>query len=72
MSNLLRRAKTLVYPKSSLGGLHQTAEGRGEAPALGGSRLRLRHITSNYPLMIGGIIVLGLFLIVLFGPLWAP
>jgi len=33
---------------------------------------RLRHILTNIPLLIGGIIVLGLFLVILFGPLWAP
>jgi peptide/nickel transport system permease protein len=43
-----------------------------EAPALGRSRLRPHHIFSNFPLLIGGLIVLGLFLVVLFGPLWAP
>lgn len=44
----------------------------GEAPARAGSRHRLHHMTSNYPLMVGALIVLGLFLVVLFGPLWAP
>ena len=33
---------------------------------------RFRDIISNIPLLIGGIIVLGLFLSVLFGPLFAP
>ena len=49
-----------------------TLEPDWEAPAMSGSRLRLRHITSNFPLMIGGLIVLALFLAVLLGPLWAP
>ncbi len=51
---------------------HASAEQDWETPAMAGSRLRLRHITGNYPLMIGGLIVFGLFLVVLFGPLWAP
>ncbi len=32
----------------------------------------LRGLLRNFPLMVGGIIVLGLFLSVLFGPLFAP
>ena len=35
-------------------------------------RIRLGHILTNIPLMLGSVIVLGLFLIVLFGPPWAP
>jgi peptide/nickel transport system permease protein len=69
MSSLLRIAQSLFYPRK-LATRHPQLDG--EAPARAGSRLRLRHITSNYPLMIGGLIVLGLFLMVLFGPLWAP
>ena len=34
--------------------------------------LRLGSILTNIPLMLGVVIVLGLFLIALFGPLWAP
>ncbi|MBN1995255.1 MAG: M28 family peptidase [Anaerolineae bacterium] len=36
------------------------------------SRLRLRHLLSNFPLLLGSLIILGLFLMVLFGPLLAP
>ena len=36
------------------------------------SQVNLGNILSNVPLMIGLTIVLGLFLIALFGPLWAP
>ncbi|MFN2233698.1 MAG: ABC transporter permease subunit [Anaerolineales bacterium] len=32
----------------------------------------LKEVLKNFPLMFGGIIVLGLFLIVLFGPVFAP
>jgi ABC-type dipeptide/oligopeptide/nickel transport system permease subunit len=32
----------------------------------------IRHVLFNVPLMVGGLIVLALFLTVLFGPLWAP
>lgn len=41
----------------------------GEAPR---RRARNRAILFNAPLWIGGVIVLGLFLVVLFGPLFAP
>jgi len=33
---------------------------------------RLRGVLTNFPLLFGGIIVLGLFLSVLFGPIFAP
>ena len=35
-------------------------------------RLRVIKILTNVPLMLGIVIILGLFLIALFGPLWAP
>jgi ABC-type dipeptide/oligopeptide/nickel transport system permease subunit len=35
-------------------------------------RVRLRHILFNVPLLIGGLIVLALFIAILFGPLLAP
>lgn len=35
-------------------------------------RFRLRHILTNAPLLVGGTILLALFLVVLFGPIWAP
>ena len=35
-------------------------------------RLKARHILLNAPLLVGGVIVLGLFVAVLFGPVWAP
>ena len=72
MSSLMRIARSLVYPHRRSVSRNAPTELDWEAPAMAGSRLRLRHITSNFPLMIGGLIVLGLFLIVLFGPLWAP
>lgn len=49
--------------------LAETAEG--ELPVQR-SRLRARDILRNAPLVLGGLIVFGLFLLVLFGPLWAP
>ncbi|HDN79744.1 MAG TPA: hypothetical protein ENG33_04680, partial [Chloroflexi bacterium] len=35
-------------------------------------RLRIQAIFLNLPLLVGALIVLALFLIVLFGPVWAP
>ena len=72
MSNILRIAKSLIDPRADLSRLPSAAGTQWETPAMPGSRLRLRHITSNAPLMFGGLIVLGLFVIVLFGPVWAP
>lgn len=37
-----------------------------------GRRSRWRGVVGNGPLIVGGLIVLGLFALVLFGPLWAP
>ncbi len=43
-----------------------------EAPAGGRGGIKPRDILLNFPLMTGAIIVLALFLLVLFGPVWAP
>ncbi len=72
MSSIIQIAKSLVNPRSDLSNLRGTSGGDLETPARAGGRLKLRHISSNGPLLFGGLIVLGLFLIVLFGPLWAP
>ncbi len=64
--------KTLLNPKSNLDKLSHSDKKEGEAPAMSGGRALWRHIASNFPLMFGGVIVLGLFLLILFGPIWAP
>lgn len=51
--------------------LERTPEDAG-APAAPGRGLPWREVLFNFPLLFGGAIVLGLFLVVLFGPLWAP
>lgn len=43
-----------------------------EAPAGARGRLGWRDILFNFPLVFGGLIVAALFLVVLFGPIWAP
>jgi peptide/nickel transport system permease protein len=56
--------------KSSRGVIHGVEDS--ESPSGARRQLRLRDVLINFPLIAGGIIVLGLFLLVLFGPLWAP
>jgi len=75
--NLLELLRSLVDPRSRLNtrrptNSQHTPSDDGELPGGMHPRLRLRVLLGNIPLMIGTIIVLGLFLIVLFGPLWAP
>ena len=67
--------KTLLNPRPNLDnmpGLVNPDEMPGEAPGGARGRLTSKEILTNLPLMLGSIIVLGLFLIVLFGPVWAP
>jgi peptide/nickel transport system permease protein len=75
---LLKRILTLIlHPRAKLSGLSSLADGREtvleeQAPALRGSRLRLRDVLLNLPFLVGVLIVFALFLLVLFGPIWAP
>jgi len=43
-----------------------------ENPTPAPKRSRLRGVLTNFPLLMGGMIVLSLFLLVLFGPIFAP
>ncbi len=73
MENLKRTLRYLLFPGSRLAGLSSLASARGGlAPAGARSRLRIRDILFNFPLLFGGVIVIGMFLAVLFGPVWAP
>lgn len=78
MMNLLKSiVGSLLNPRSRLEKLHGSAleaenGSVGGAPAGARGRLRFRNVILNLPLMIGVVIVLGLFLMVLFGPVWAP
>lgn len=74
LKNLLGR---LLDPRSRLDKLYRQApeEGTalsGTAPPGSRGRLRRHDLFSNLPLLVGITIVLGLFLLALFGPLWAP
>jgi len=67
----------LLNPRSRLQSLPSFAETMTEAQAAEGelkprSRLRPRDVLLNVPLMVGGLLVLVLFLAVLWGPLLAP
>ncbi|MDH3943314.1 MAG: ABC transporter permease subunit [Anaerolineae bacterium] len=68
----------IINPRARYGKLpsfRDSVEEAGEGESLGGvphSGIRLKDILSDIPLMIGLVIVLGLFILVLFGPVWAP
>lgn len=66
--SLLRAIWRLLNPKSDLSRLRRIRTGH-DVP---GRRVRPGHVLGNFPLLVGGLIVLCLFLIVLFGPLLAP
>ena len=78
MMNFLKSiASSFLNPGSSLDKLHRSAPeaengSAGSAPAGARGRLRLRNVILNFPFMLGMVIVLGLFVLVLFGPVWAP
>ena len=80
MNRLQRILARLLNPRARLASLPGAAARAADAeadhletphPAVTW-RFRLHHILTNIPLLVGGIIVLGLFLVILFGPLWAP
>ncbi len=79
MDSLKRIADGLLNPKSKLETLRRPPEedqkdanGGSSNPAGARGRLGWRDVVFNLPLMIGLITVTGLFLLVLFGPVWAP
>jgi ABC-type dipeptide/oligopeptide/nickel transport system permease subunit len=61
----------LLNPKADLSRLPKQP-GDGSPAMVRQGRLRLHHVLLNGPLLLGSTIVLGLFLIVLFGPVIAP
>jgi ABC-type dipeptide/oligopeptide/nickel transport system permease subunit len=72
---LKRLFKLMLNPRSNVDkmpALVKSAESQGEAPGGARGQLSWRDIVFNLPLMLGLIIVLALFIIVLFGPVWAP
>lgn len=61
------RAKFDKLPSSGAGEVAQ-----GEAPDVEQAPFKIKDIIFNLPLVLGSLIVLGLLLLVLFGPVWAP
>lgn len=75
MSWLTRILGQILNPRTSLKGVSVSdtdANSSGEAPASRSRHIRVQDILLNFPLMLGMLIVVGLFLLVLFGPVWAP
>jgi peptide/nickel transport system permease protein len=77
METLKRTLRYLLFPGSRLADLSSLASAQKSAALAGGParariRLQVRDVLSNFPLLFGGVIVFGLFLTVLFGPVWAP
>ncbi len=70
MGTLLTIVQRILNPRPDLSWLNNRDSAETEARVRG--RLRARHVIFNLPLILGGVILLGLFLVVLFGPLWAP
>lgn len=65
---LVRLLWRLVNPRADLSALGRSKPSTDPVEP----RTRLRHLLLNFPLMLGGLIVLALFVGVLFGPLLAP
>ncbi|NIM93986.1 MAG: M28 family peptidase [Anaerolineales bacterium] len=77
MNSLMKFIGRLLNPRSNLDDLPSIVDPGGtgsdsETAIKPAARVHFRDVISNIPLMVGGIIVLGLFIMVLFGPLWAP
>ncbi|MBN2555667.1 MAG: ABC transporter permease subunit [Anaerolineales bacterium] len=78
MNPLRKLCASLLNPKSDLRALlpgpgsDADDPKSGEAPAGMRTGINFCLVLTNIPLLVGILIVLGLFLLVLFGPLWAP
>ncbi len=76
-TRLKQTLRALLSPRPRLAGLpglvnKPDLETPQETPSGARQTVRVRDMVFNLPLLFGGLIVLILFLIVLFGPLWAP
>jgi peptide/nickel transport system permease protein len=74
--NWLKRILGLILnPRVDLDGMPASVPDpvtQGEAPGGKRRRFSVGEVLLNLPLILGAIIVLGLFTLVLFGPVWAP
>lgn len=78
MANLLRR---LINPRAQYTDMPGMAEAvaaahgttlEGEAPGGARGRIRWQDVVFNVPFVLGTLIIIGLFLLAVFGPVWAP
>lgn len=71
LAELLR---ALLDPRARLDRLHRTSDGEDHLGQPTGARRRLgvRDVVLNPPLVLGLAVVVGLLLVVMFGPVWAP
>lgn len=65
-------ASALATPSEVPGRGQIEADPNGEAPGGQHSQFSIKDIIFNPPLILGTLIILGLFVLVLFGPVWAP
>jgi ABC-type dipeptide/oligopeptide/nickel transport system permease subunit len=75
MKWLKRAFELILNPRAKLDHLASSADktaAQGEGPDVTRYRIQAKDILLNPPLILGSLIVLGLFLLVLFGPVWAP
>ena len=62
----------LLNPRADLAKLRTVPPREGGEADVQERRVRLRHVLLNFPMLVGGLIVLALFIGVLFGPVLAP
>ena len=62
----------LLNPRADLSKLRTVPPREGGKAEVQERRVRLRHVLLNFPMLVGGLIVLILFVGVLFGPVLAP
>ncbi|MDH5507427.1 MAG: ABC transporter permease subunit [Anaerolineae bacterium] len=74
MTTLKRILTQIFNPRANLEKIPQSLLDSHDGEALGGARggLHIRDILTNIPLILGTLIVLSLFFLVLFGPVFAP
>ncbi|MGD9001820.1 MAG: hypothetical protein PVF04_04075, partial [Anaerolineae bacterium] len=69
LGRLARLVGRILSPSADLSRLQDTSVTAQEESRL---HVRPRHVLLNFPLLVGGLVVLVLFLGVLFGPVLAP
>lgn len=74
LTSLLQNIRRLLDPRARLDMLAHTRGGEADWERPAGARVRLSvcDVVFNPPLVFGLVVVLGLLMVVLFGPVWAP